>query len=71
MHYRDGGWYHMGWMSLWWLCGVAAIAALITNLLPGETPGDTTEPRAIDEKRAGLQLPLPFPLLLHMPPAHF
>jgi hypothetical protein len=30
MHYWGTGWHHhMGWMSLWGLCGVAAIALLV------------------------------------------
>ena len=29
MHEGNGGWYHMGGMSLWWLCGIAAVAGLI------------------------------------------
>ena len=52
MHDGNGGWYHMGGMSLWWLCGIAAVAGLIWfGLATARARGGANTPESLLEGR--------------------
>lgn len=42
MHYWDDGW-HMGWMGLWWVVGIALVVLLAWVLLRAGGVGRTGE----------------------------
>ena len=52
MHYGNGGWSHMGGISLWWLCGIAAVATLIWfGVASARARGGPDTPESILKRR--------------------